>query len=157
MFLANRPVVTEFHARFSAIARTYHYILYVHPVRPALFAEAVGWYHHSVRVDLMQQAADLLLGTHDFTCFRASECQAKTPIRTVSRAHLRAIDPYIIVELRADAFLHHMVRNILGSLVYVGKGKFPPEWFAELLKARNRDRAAPTFSPRSPSWTSACR
>ena len=136
-----------FHARFSAIARTYIYVLYNHPVRPALYARQVGWFHLPLDVEAMQRAASLLLGEHDFSAFRSAECQAAHPVRILTEATVRAQGPYIVFRFTANAFLHHMVRNIVGSLVYVGKGAHAPEWMAELLAGRDRSAAAPTFSP----------
>jgi tRNA pseudouridine38-40 synthase len=141
------PVAADFHARFAAVRRHYTYLLSVRAVRPALLAGRVGWYHRSLDVAAMQAAADALLGTHDFSAFRAAECQAKTPTRTLSIASVAAAGEYVRFDFCANAFLHHMIRNIVGALVYVGAGKHPPSWVGELLAARDRTRAAPTFSP----------
>lgn len=140
------PVDREFHARFSAIARSYRYVLLNHPVRPALNAGMVGWYHKPLDETLMQKAADFLIGEHDFSSFRAAECQANTPVRTLRRLRVARADEQIVFELTANAFLQHMVRNIVGALVYVGAGKQPPAWIVELLRQRDRTRAAPTFA-----------
>jgi tRNA pseudouridine38-40 synthase len=137
----------EFHARYSATGRTYAYILHNHPVRPAVFAGKVGWFHLRLDVDRMRAAAQRLLGEHDFSAFRSAECQAKTPVRMLERATVEQCGEYLVFEFTANAFLHHMVRNLVGSLVYVGKGAYPPEWLAEVLAGRDRSRAAPTFSP----------
>ncbi|MBC7415441.1 MAG: tRNA pseudouridine(38-40) synthase TruA [Herminiimonas sp.] len=134
-----------FHARFSAHARTYHYALYNHPVRAPLMVGKCGWAFRRLDADAMQRAAELLLGTHDFSAFRAVDCQAKSPVKTIHRIDLARRGDMIVFTLHANAFLHHMVRNIVGSLVYVGYGKYPPEWVAELLHAGDRSRAAPTF------------
>ena len=134
-----------FHARFSAHARTYHYALYNHPVRAPLMVGKCGWAFRSLDVDAMQRAAGLLLGTHDFSAFRAADCQAKSPIKSMYRIDLVRRGDMVVFTFHANAFLHHMVRNIVGSLVYVGYGKFPPEWITELLHAADRSRAAPTF------------
>jgi len=142
-----QPVEQGFHARFSAIARTYRYVLHAHPVRPAVFAGQVGWSHHSLDVQAMQAAAEQLIGTHDFSSFRAAECQARTPVRTLTHASIALSGPYIVFTFRADAFLHHMVRNIVGCLVYVGRAKQSTTWIQEVLAARDRGRAAPTFGP----------
>jgi tRNA pseudouridine38-40 synthase len=98
-------------------------------------------------VEAMREAAHLLLGRHDFSAFRASECQAKSPVKTLSRFDIHQQGDTILFELTADAFLHHMVRNIVGCLVYVGKGKHPPRWLCEVLEGRDRKLAAPTFAP----------
>ena len=141
------PVATEFHARFSATGRRYRYLLLNRPVRPAVLAGRVGWHHQPLDVAAMREAASLLLGRHDFTSFRAAECQAKSPIRELRRAEVCAAGELIAFDFAADAFLHHMVRNLVGSLVYVGKGAHSPAWIADLLAARDRGRAAPTFAP----------
>ncbi len=140
-------VSSGFHARFSARARTYHYVLYNHPVRSPVLRGKVGWTFRPLDVALMQQGANHLLGTHDFTAFRAAQCQAKTPIKQMYSINLQRNGDLIIFTLRASAFLHHMVRNIVGSLICVGTGNNPPEWMAELLQGRDRSRAAPTFMP----------
>ena len=142
-----RPVEAEFHARFSAIARTYRYRLINRPVRPALAARYAGWYHAPLDIEPMRVAARALLGEHDFSAFRAAECEAKTPVRTVHSISVEQDADRIEFVLRANAFLHHMVRNIVGCLVYVGAGKQPPGWIAELLASRERSKAAPTFAP----------
>jgi tRNA pseudouridine38-40 synthase len=98
-------------------------------------------------MDAMQSAAAHLIGEHDFSAFRSAECQAKTPVRTLTDLALRRVNNYAIFDLRANAFLHHMVRNIVGALVYVGSGRQPPEWIAEILHGRDRKLAAPTFAP----------
>jgi tRNA pseudouridine38-40 synthase len=139
--------VDGFHARFSASARTYHYVLYNHPVRSPFFQGRAGWVFRPLDVEPMQAAARLLLGTHDFSAFRAAECQSKTPVKTMHAIHIERRGELIIFTLRANAFLHHMVRNIVGSLIMVGNGNQRPEWLAELLNARDRSRAAPTFMP----------
>ncbi len=140
-------VPDEFHARFSAHGRSYRYLLLNRPVRSALHAGKVGWFHAPLDIAAMQAAAECLLGEHDFSAFRSSECQAKSPVK-----HLRQMDIYrqgemLVFDLSAGAFLHHMVRNIVGCLVYVGKGKHPPDWLKEILEGRNRTLAAPTFAP----------
>ena len=142
-----RPVEAEFHARFSAIGRTYRYRLINRPVRPALAARYAGWYHAPLDIEPMRVAARALLGEHDFSAFRAAECEAKTPVRTVHSISVEQDADRIEFVLRANAFLHHMVRNIVGCLVYVGAGKQPPGWIAELLASRERSKAAPTFAP----------
>lgn len=155
------PVSPAFHARFSASARTYRYVLYNDAVRPSLLARHVGWFHLPLDERVMREAAQALLGTHDFSAFRAAECQARTPVRTVHEIGVSRRGRYVLFDIAADAFLHHMVRNVVGALVHVGKGKAAPQWIAELLATRDRARAAPTFSPRGlylsaveypPSW-----
>jgi tRNA pseudouridine38-40 synthase len=140
------PVTGEFHARYSALERSYRYVLYNHPVRPALLAGLAGWFHLPLDIEMMRRAAQFLLGEQDFSSFRSAECQAKSPVRTMRRAEVRANGPYLLFDFTANAFLHHMVRNMVGCLVYVGKGKHPPQWLAELVTARDRKLAAPTFA-----------
>jgi len=142
-----RPIDAQFHARYSAIARTYRYRLINRPVRPALAARHAGWYHATLDVAAMRDAARALVGEHDFSAFRAAECQAKTPVRTVHAIAIEQHADEIDFVIRANAFLQHMVRNIVGCLVYVGGGKQPPRWIAEVLAARDRNKAAPTFAP----------
>jgi tRNA pseudouridine38-40 synthase len=142
-----REVPEDFHARFCAFARSYRYVLYNHPVRPALGHGRVGWFHLPLDLDAMRTAAAHLIGEHDFSAFRAAECQAKTPVKTVYRIDVERRGDYFLFEFRANAFLHHMVRNMVGALVHVGKGRQSPEWIAALLDSRDRTRSAPTFSP----------
>ncbi|MBI4293436.1 MAG: tRNA pseudouridine(38-40) synthase TruA [Betaproteobacteria bacterium] len=137
-------VPQAFHARYSASARSYRYVLYNHPVRPSLAAGHCGWYHGPLELDLMRRAAMLLTGEHDFSAFRSSQCQAKTPVRTIGHAEIVQRGPYLMFDFGANSFLHHMVRNMVGSLLYVGKRKHPPEWVATVLASRDRTRAAPT-------------
>jgi tRNA pseudouridine38-40 synthase len=137
----------EFHARYSARSRTYVYRLLNRAVRPALNAQHLGWFHLPLDVEAMRAAAALFVGEHDFSAFRSSECQAKTPVRTLHELSVsRELDTVSFV-IRANAFLHHMVRNIVGTLVYVGKGRHPPQWVKELLASKERSKAAPTFGP----------
>ena len=141
------PVPDEFHARFSAIGRRYRYVLLNHPVRPALSGKRVGWYARPLDLELMRAAAALLVGEHDFSAFRAAECQAKSPVKQLHSIEIERHGNLIIFDFFASAFLHHMVRNLVGCLVYVGKGKYDPAWMQQLLKNRDRSLAAPTFSP----------
>jgi len=142
-----QPVAPEFHARFDAREREYTYLLSARPVRPALSAGRIGWYHRSLDVAAMQDGAAALVGTHDFSAFRAAECQAKSPVRTLSSVSISAAGDVVRFDFRANAYLHHMIRNVVGALVQVGAGKQSPSWIGELLAARDRTRAAPTFSP----------
>jgi tRNA pseudouridine38-40 synthase len=145
--LWSQEVPDDFHARFSARARTYRYQLLNRPVRPALEAHYLGWFHQPLDVDKMRAAAALFVGEHDFSAFRSSECQAKSPVRTIHEFTIETSKDRIDLVVRANAFLHHMVRNLVGTLVYVGKGKHPPQWARELLDSKDRARAAPTFGP----------
>ncbi len=141
------PVPDEFHARFSAHGRSYRYLLLNRATRSAIHAGKVGWFHAPLDVTAMQAAAQCLLGEHDFSAFRAAECQAKSPVKRLRQLDIRKEGDMLVFDLHADAFLHHMVRNIVGCLVYVGKGKHPPGWLAEVLASRSRSMAAPTFAP----------
>ncbi|HCJ50692.1 MAG: tRNA pseudouridine(38-40) synthase TruA [Gallionellales bacterium CG_4_10_14_3_um_filter_54_96] len=141
------PVSDEFHARFSAQGRSYRYLLLNRPVRSAIQAGKVGWFHLPLDLAAMQQATQYLLGEHDFSAFRAAECQAKSPIKCMNNIDIYREGERLVFDLQANAFLHHMVRNIVGCLVYVGKGKYPPTWLAEVLASRERRLAAPTFAP----------
>jgi tRNA pseudouridine38-40 synthase len=136
-----------FHARYGAIGRRYVYVLLESAVRPAVEAGSVGWSFRPLNADAMRSAAQRLLGEHDFSAFRSSECQAPTPVRTIHAVGITRRGAYWRFEFDANAFLHHMVRNIVGALVYVGAGKQPPAWIAELLAAQDRRIAAPTFAP----------
>jgi tRNA pseudouridine38-40 synthase len=141
-----RAVPEDFHARFAAQARHYTYLLLTRAERPGLLAGYAGWYHQPLDVSAMSTAAALLLGTHDFSAFRAAECQAKSPVKTLTRADVVQQGPLLHFDFSANAFLHHMVRNIVGALIRVGAGKQDPHWLAELLAARDRARGAATFA-----------
>ncbi len=144
--LWSRRVPPDFHARYSALSRTYRYVLINRPVRPALAARYAGWYHAPLDAERMQEAAGHLLGEHDFSAFRAAECQAKSPVRTLHAIDVARDGDRIEFRLRANAWLQHMVRNIVGTLVYVGMGKHPPQWAKMVLDSRERSLAAPTFA-----------
>jgi len=142
-----QPVSDDFHARFSATGRHYRYLLLSRPVRPALGSGRAGWFARPLDVAAMRQAAGLLIGEHDFSAFRAAECQAKSPVKTLHRLDIADVGGLLAFDFHAGAFLHHMVRNIVGALVYVGAGRESPGWVGELLAACDRSRAAPTFAP----------
>lgn len=144
--LWSKRVDADFHARYAARSRTYRYVLVNRPVRPALAARHAGWYHAPLDVAPMREAAALLAGEHDFSAFRSAECQAKSPVRTVHEISIEREGDRIEFRLRANAWLQHMVRNIVGTLVYVGARKQPPGWVREILESRDRARAAPTFA-----------
>ncbi len=160
------PVPDTFHARASATARRYAYVLLQSPVKPGVEAGRVGWVFHPLDGDAMREAAQHLLGEHDFTSFRASACQAKSPVKTLHRIDIsrRSTAPspgaaggasgphdwapcYWRFEFQGNAFLHHMIRNIMGCLIAIGRGDRPPEWMRSVRDALSRDAAAPTFSP----------
>ncbi len=144
--LWSRQVAPEFHARYSARSRSYRYVLLNRPVRPALAARYAGWHHAPLEVEPMRAAAAHLLGEHDFSAFRAAECQAKSPLRTLHAIAIERDGERIEFSMRANAWLQHMARNIVGTLVYVGKGRHGPLWAKQLLESRERALAAPTFA-----------
>lgn len=133
-----RPVIDAFHARFSAVGRTYRYVILNRPVRSALERHRVWWVRQRLDLDAMKAAARCLTGVHDFSSFRASACQSKSPVREIRRLEIRRAADRITIECEANAFLHHMVRNIVGSLVRVGRGEADAEWVASLLAERDR-------------------
>jgi tRNA pseudouridine38-40 synthase len=137
----------KFHARFLAYERCYRYLLYNAPVRPAVLAGRAGWVHLPLDEAKMAAAATQLLGWHDFSAFRAASCQAKTPLKLMSEASVTRAGRMLVFDFRANGFLHHMVRKLVGALVYVGKGTQPPQWVGELLESRDRTLAGPTFAP----------
>ncbi|MFM9917164.1 MAG: tRNA pseudouridine(38-40) synthase TruA [Rhizobacter sp.] len=136
-----------FHARFSAVGRRYSYLLLESPVRPALEAGLAGWTFRPLEGDAMRQAALLLIGELDFSAFRSSQCQAASPVRQMRSIEISRRGAYWRIDFDASAFLHHMVRNIVGCLIAVGTGSRPVSWMAEVLASRRRELAAPTFSP----------
>ena len=140
-------VTEDFHARFAARSRSYRYVLLNRLERPGLFAGKVGWCHRSLDLASMQAAAACLMGEHDFSSFRAAGCQAKSPIKTLSRCEITRQGEMFMFDFQANAFLHHMVRNLVGSIVYVGMRRQSTTWLAELLRVRDRSMAAPTFAP----------
>ena len=140
-------VPREFHCRASALSRRYAYILLESPVRPSVDAGRVGWAFRPLDLNAMQAAAAHLLGEHDFSSFRAAACQALSPVKTIERIDISRRGAYWRFEFEANAFLHHMIRNIMGCLIAVGQHKRPPDWAREVLFERNRIAAAPTFSP----------
>lgn len=140
-------VPPDFHARFGALERTYRYVLLNQAVRPALLAGRVGWIHGELQLDLMKDGARWLIGDQDFSAFRAAECQARTPVRDLRAVKIWRHGACVQFEFRANAFLHHQVRNMVGALVWVGLRRRPPEWIGEVLQTRDRTRAAATFAP----------
>lgn len=140
-------VPKEFHCRASALSRRYAYVLLDSPVRPSVDAGRVGWAYKPLDMAAMQAAAQQLLGEHDFSSFRASACQALSPVKHLSSIAITRKGAYWRFDFEANAFLHHMIRNIMGCLVYIGQGRQPPGWMQQVLEARSRDAAAPTFSP----------
>lgn len=141
------PVTTDFHARFSATGRRYRYILLNRPERPAILAGRAGWFHRPLDAALMAEAASALLGTHDFSTFRAAECQARSPVRTMTEATVRRQGDWLVFDFAANAFLQHMIRNLVGALVHIGKGAAPVTAMGDWRSQRNRTLAPPTFMP----------
>jgi len=142
-----QPVPDSFHARFSARSRRYRYHILNRPVRAALDARRVTWERLPLDVDRMHEAAQVLLGEHDFSAFRALSCQAPHPRRTVLAVRVHREGEQVFVDIEANAFLHHMVRNIVGSLSVIGRHEAPVEWMGELLAGRDRTVAGPTAPP----------
>ena len=142
-----QEVPPEFHARGSALSRRYAYILLESPVRPSLESGRAGWVYRSLDEEAIRKAAQHLLGEHDFSSFRASSCQALSPIKTMMRVDIHRHGPYWRFEFEGNAFLHHMIRNIMGCMVTIGQGFQAPEWMAAVIASKSRDAAAPTFSP----------
>jgi tRNA pseudouridine38-40 synthase len=140
-----QAMAPDFHARFSAIGRRYRYVLLESPVRPSWQTGLVGWSFRPLSGDAMQQAAAYLLGTHDFSAFRAAQCQARSPVKTLAAISIQRQGRYWLFDFDANAFLHHMVRNIMGCLVMVGNGTKAVDWMKDILSARARQKAAPTF------------
>jgi len=128
----------DFHARFSATGRYYRYVIFNRPVNSALLDRRVTWEYRPLSISLMQQAADLLVGTHDFSSFRTVHCQAKSPVRELRSLVVTGKDPFVYVTAYANAFLHHMVRNLAGVLLTIGAGERPPGWAREILEAKDR-------------------
>lgn len=137
-------VSEDFHARFSATARRYRYVIYNHKLRSAILPQGISHYYHPLDAEKMHQAGQYLLGENDFTSFRAAQCQSHTPWRNVHHLYVWRQQDYVIVDIQANAFVHHMVRNIVGSLIEVGLGHQPPEWMGWLLAQRDRTLAAAT-------------
>lgn len=140
-------VPADFHARFSAVSRRYRYLVSNTAVRPALYSNFLTHHHNVLNVDLMHEAAQSLLGENDFTSFRAAGCQSRTPMRHVSEISVRRRHELVCIEIEANAFLLHMVRNIVGTLLEIGQGDQPVAWMGELLALKDRTRAAPTAPP----------
>ncbi|MCW8944290.1 MAG: tRNA pseudouridine(38-40) synthase TruA [Sedimenticola sp.] len=140
-------VPDDFHARFSAISRSYRYVILNRPARSAIWRDRAVWVHHGLDAGLMQRAAEHLVGTHDFSSYRAIGCQAKSPVRTITHLQVSRVDDRVIVEITANAFLHHMVRNIAGVLMTIGRGEQPVDWSLEVLKHQDRTKGGVTAPP----------
>lgn len=142
-----RAVPQVFHARFAATARSYRYVILSRAVPPALHHRRVAWTYRSLQLSAMRAAAQYLLGEHDFSSYRALACQARHPVRTVHRLDITRCGEYFYVDVTANAFLHHMVRNIAGVLLSIGSGARPPRWSWEILQARDRTAGGVTAPP----------
>lgn len=142
-----KEVPDSFHARYKAFARRYRYVIYNDPIRPAHLNEEVTWNYRSLDTEKMQEAANYFLGKHDFTSFRAAQCQAKSPIKTIEHFNIIRFGKLIILDIKADAFLHHMVRNFAGLLMTIGAGERPILWAKEALEAKDRTKAGLTAPP----------
>ena len=140
-------VDSDFHARFSATSRRYNYVIYNHPIRPANFSTELTWSHQVLDAGLMHKAAQCLVGKHDFTSFRAVGCQSKSPVRTLEFVDVTRYGNILLLDIKGNAFLHHMVRNIAGVLMAVGSGKESVGWCSEVLAARDRTKASVTAPP----------
>ena len=142
-----KPVNETFHARFSALRRRYRYVIFNRDVRPAFLAGRVAFCYRPLEVTRMQAAAQYLLGEHDFNAYRALACQAKSPVRTVYRLEVIRQDELILIDIEANAFLHHMVRNIAGVLMTIGAGEQEPTWAKQVLEGRDRSLGGVTAPP----------
>jgi tRNA pseudouridine38-40 synthase len=137
-------VAPRFHARHDAVARSYRYVIHVGRARSALAAGRAAWSIHALDASAMQRAAQALVGAHDFSAFRSAECQSPTPLRRLDAIGVRAHGAFVVLDVRANAFLHHMVRNIAGTLMLVGRRKQPEDWVARVLAGRDRSAAGMT-------------
>ncbi len=137
----------DFHARYKALSRAYRYIIYNHTSRPALLTSRITWNYDVLNLATMQAASQYLIGELDFSSFRSSECESPTPMRNVTHININRIDDYIVIDIQANAFLHHMVRNIVGALMHIGAGFEEPEWMRKVLLARDRRQAVETAPP----------
>ena len=142
-----KEVNDDFHARFNAHARSYEYKIHHHPVRSSLKTGYYLWEPRSLNIDDMRKAAAFLVGEHDFSCFRGSMCQAKSPIKTIEYLQIDEIGDDLIIKVKANAFLHHMVRNLVGTLLKVGRGEESTEWMLSVLASKDRKEAGPTAEP----------
>jgi tRNA pseudouridine38-40 synthase len=141
------PVDDKFHAQYSAQSRTYRYIIYNNKIRSAILTARATSYPYLLDIERMQKAADYLLGKHDFSSFRAAQCQSKTPVRTIHFINISRQNDFVVIDIKANAFLQHMVRNIAGILMRAGCGKIAPEYMGEILEARDRRKAFETAPP----------
>lgn len=148
-------VPDSFHARYSAQRRAYRYVILNRPVRPGLHTQRVCWEYRPLQVERMQHAAQFLLGEHDFSSYRAQACQAKSPVRTVHQLSMQRQGDFVILDIAANGFLHHMVRNIAGVLMTIGAGEQEPDWAQHILQQRDRSQGGITASPHGLYFVSA--
>jgi len=141
-----QEVDDTFHARYSATQRHYEYLLYNASSHSALWAKKAGWIHDDLDFNKMKTAIQYFEGEHDFSAFRSSECQAKSPIRTITRTSILNYHPFYLFKFSANGFLHHQIRNMMGAILYIGKGNYPSEYIYELLISKDRKKSPPTFS-----------
>lgn len=139
-----QEVDDDFHARFSAIGRRYRYIILNHALRSAIFASRATWFYHPLQIEAMQYAAKYLIGEHDFSSFRSAQCESRTPMRNVQELIVLRRGDFVIIDIQANAFLHHMVRNIVGVLLQIGSGWQEPDWMLQVLHSKDRRVAAET-------------
>ncbi len=147
-----KAVSDDFHARFSAIQRSYCYKIFNRWIRPAINRHALTWEKLPLDADKMQAAAHSLKGEHDFNAFRSSNCQSHTSIKTINKISVTRVDNIISLEVAANGFLHHMIRNIIGTLLPIGRGEKPVEWLAEVLAGKDRTKAGITAPPNGLSF-----
>lgn len=142
-----RQVDFHFHARFTATARRYSYVIFNHPIRPAILSTRATWHYYPLDIERMREAGQYLIGEQDFSSFRSSQCNSNSPMRNVHEFKIDRYDDFVVFEIEANAFLHHMVRNIAGTLMKIGGGFKEPKWMQEVLLAKSRRAAAETALP----------
>ena len=142
-----QEVDDSFHARYSASQRHYEYLIYNASFSSALWANRAGWIHDELDFKKMKDAIQYFEGEHDFSAFRSSECQAKSPVRKMSRTSIENYHPFFLFKFSANGFLHHQIRNMMGAILYIGKGNHPSDYIKELLLSKDRTKSPPTFSP----------
>lgn len=148
-----KPVSDDFHARFSAIQRSYRYIIYNRWIRPAINRHSITWEKRPLDAEKMHQASQYLLGENDFSSFRSSACQSKTPVKTINHISLKREGNKVIMDVESSGFLHHMIRNIIGSLLPIGRGEKPIDSMLEILNSQNRCKAGITAAPNGLTFT----
>lgn len=142
-----RAVENDFHARYSATQRHYEYLVFNASFQSALWTNKAGWIHDELDFNKMKDAIQCFEGEHDFSAFRSSECQAKSPIRTISKTQIENYHPFYLFKFSANGFLHHQIRNMMGAILYIGKGNYSSSYINELLLSKDRTKSPPTFSP----------